>query len=59
VVAQQRPQDVDAAACQGGQDGLVVFLSFSSLAVVEGPRIPQCWMLISADMKKTRLSMRL
>src|SRR5215470_2276671 len=38
VVAQQRPHDIDTAACQG-QDGLVVFLALGSLAVIEGPGV--------------------
>ena len=37
LVAQQCPQDVDAAACQG-EDGLGMAFAFGSLAVVEGVR---------------------
>lgn len=34
VVAQERPQDVDAAACEG-EDGLGVTLAFGAFAVIE------------------------
>lgn len=48
VVAEQRPEHVDAAAGQG-EDGLGVFFALGSLAVVKAPGFGQQLMLIMAE----------
>lgn len=52
-VAQESPDDVDAASGQG-EDGLGAALALGALAIVEAPRL-----LATAEVQKTRWSLRL